>query len=324
MYYKTKIAIFTITLHTFILAGILGKLSGLVTSEAGEPLIGVNIIIVETELGTASGETGDYFILNILPGRYTVKFMMIGYKTSIQKEVVIRSDFNTRLDVSLEQTVLEAGEEVVVFATRPLIQRDATSKVTVVDADEIINMPVVDFKDVLVTQAGFTTDASGGIHVRGGRTKEILYMIDGIIVKDPLLGDFTGSVNQNGEVQAIGGVNEKIEGFFDCCMKQTLTGAQGVMIPESNAKDLMLRKDVVEAVKKKKFRVYAVKTIDEGIEILTGKTAGVLKADGTYPKNTINYLVNNKLNELAVGLKNFAEEEEKEENKAGKKGRCSC
>ena len=197
MYYKTKIAIFTITLHTFILAGILGKLSGLVTSEAGEPLIGVNIIIVETELGTASGETGDYFILNILPGRYTVKFMMIGYKTSIQKEVVIRSDFNTRLDVSLEQTVLEAGEEVVVFATRPLIQRDATSKVTVVDADEIINMPVVDFKDVLVTQAGFTTDASGGIHVRGGRTKEILYMIDGIIVKDPLLGDFTGSVNQN-------------------------------------------------------------------------------------------------------------------------------
>jgi len=133
----------------------------------------------------------------------------------------------------------------------------------------------------------------------------------------------TGSVNQKGQVQAIGGVNEKIEGFFDCCRKEKLTGTQGVMIPESNVKDLMLRKDVVEAVKKKKFHVYAVKTIDEGIEILTGKKAGELKADGTYPKNTINYLVNNKLKELAMGLKNFVEED-KEENKAGKKDRCSC
>jgi ATP-dependent Lon protease len=134
----------------------------------------------------------------------------------------------------------------------------------------------------------------------------------------------TGSVNQNGEVQAIGGVNEKIEGFFDCCKKEKLAGTHGVMIPESNVKDLMLRKDLVEAVKKKKFCVYAVKTIDEGIEILTGKKAGVLKADGPYPKNTINYLVNNKLIELAMGLKKFGEVEEKEETKAGKKGSCSC
>jgi len=197
MSFLIKTIICTFTFHTFILAGVGGKLAGTVMSESGGPLVGVNIVIDGTEMGTASGETGEYFILNILPGRYTAKFMMIGYKTSIQKDVVIVSDFTTRLDVSLEQTVLEADEEVVVFAMRPLIQRDVTSKVIVVDADEIINMPVVDFKDVLVTQAGFTTDASGGIHVRGGRTKEILYMIDGIIVKDPLMGDFSGSVNQN-------------------------------------------------------------------------------------------------------------------------------
>ena len=126
----------------------------------------------------------------------------------------------------------------------------------------------------------------------------------------------TGSVNQKGEVQAIGGVNHKIEGFYDCCRKEGLTGRQGVMIPESNVKDLMLRKDVVEAVKKKKFHVYAVKTIDEGIEILTGKRAGEMKPDGTYPKGTINALVNEKLKELAEGLKKFGEEEKKQ----GKKG----
>ncbi|MBW1801027.1 MAG: AAA family ATPase [Deltaproteobacteria bacterium] len=122
----------------------------------------------------------------------------------------------------------------------------------------------------------------------------------------------TGSVNQKGEVQPIGGVNHKIEGFYDCCKHEGLTGHQGVMIPESNVKDLMLRKDVVEAVQEGKFYVYAVKTIDEGIEILTGKKAGAQKADGTYPRGTVNDLVNQKLKTLAEGLKKFGEEEEEE------------
>ncbi|UCF72084.1 MAG: AAA family ATPase [Deltaproteobacteria bacterium] len=133
----------------------------------------------------------------------------------------------------------------------------------------------------------------------------------------------TGSVNQKGEVQAIGGVNQKIEGFYDCCRKIGLTGHQGVMIPESNVKDLMVRKDVVEAVKQGNFHIYAVKTIDEGIEILTDKKSGEKQSDGTYPKGTINYLVNEKLRELAEGLKKFGEEEEKEEKtkERGKRGK---
>jgi ATP-dependent Lon protease len=126
----------------------------------------------------------------------------------------------------------------------------------------------------------------------------------------------TGSVNQKGEVQAIGGVNQKIEGFYDCCRRVGLNGNQGVMIPESNVGDLMLRKDLVEAVKKGKFHIHAVKNIDEGIEILTDKKAGEVKADGTYPKGTINYLVNEKLKKLAEGLKKFgAEEKEKTKKK---------
>jgi ATP-dependent Lon protease len=115
----------------------------------------------------------------------------------------------------------------------------------------------------------------------------------------------TGSVNQNGEVQAIGGVNHKIEGFFDCCKQKGLTGDQGVMIPASNVKDLMLRKDVVAAVEEGRFHVYAVGHIDQGIEILTGVPAGEKDADGRYPEGTINDLVDRKLRELAEGLMKF-------------------
>lgn len=126
----------------------------------------------------------------------------------------------------------------------------------------------------------------------------------------------TGSVNQKGQIQAIGGVNQKIEGFYDCCRHKGLTGDQGVMIPESNVKDLMLRKDVVEVIKKGQFHVYAVQNIDDGIEILTGKAPGVKHPDGTFPENTINYLVNQKLGKLAEGLKKFGDGETQEKNKS--------
>lgn len=97
----------------------------------------------------------------------------------------------------------------------------------------------------------------------------------------------TGSVNQLGQVQAIGAVNEKIEGFYDVCALKGLNGKQGVIIPKANIRNLMLRTDVVDAVKKKKFHIYAVETISEGIEILTGKKAGVLTKQGKYPPHSV-------------------------------------
>lgn len=112
----------------------------------------------------------------------------------------------------------------------------------------------------------------------------------------------TGSVNQNGEIQPIGGVNQKIEGFFDVCKAKGLTGKQGVLIPHQNIKHLMLREDVVQAVKDGKFHVWAVRTIDEGISILTGTPAGERQADGTYPEGTVNHLVQKRLKELARSL----------------------
>jgi predicted ATP-dependent protease len=108
----------------------------------------------------------------------------------------------------------------------------------------------------------------------------------------------TGSVNQNGEVQAIGGVNFKIEGHFDVCRLKGLTGDQGVMIPQANVRNLMLRPDVVEAVKTDKFHIYSVRTVDEGIEVLTDVAAGSLQADGKYPEGTINDRVQKKLQQF--------------------------
>ena len=131
----------------------------------------------------------------------------------------------------------------------------------------------------------------------------LLSSLSGVPLKQNIA--VTGSVNQKGEVQAIGGVNQKIEGFFDCCRSLGLNGSQGVIIPASNVKDLMLRKDVVAAVKENRFRIYAVKTIDEGIEILTGMPAGEKQPDRTYPQGTINFLVDRRLANLAEDIKKF-------------------
>jgi lon-related putative ATP-dependent protease len=116
----------------------------------------------------------------------------------------------------------------------------------------------------------------------------------------------TGSVNQHGQVQPIGGVNEKIEGFFDTCRRKGLTGEQGVLIPHSNVKHLMLRRDVVEAVREGRFHVFPVETIDQGIEILTGIPAGSPDAEGKYPKETINGRVQARLLELAEKARRFS------------------
>jgi predicted ATP-dependent protease len=117
----------------------------------------------------------------------------------------------------------------------------------------------------------------------------------------------TGSVNQRGQVQAIGGVNAKIEGFFDICKARGLTGEQGVLIPASNVKHLMLRQDVVHAVENEQFHIYSVETIDQGIELLTGLSAGELDEHGAYPEGSVNYLVKQRLLELAQRRIEFGE-----------------
>ncbi len=131
----------------------------------------------------------------------------------------------------------------------------------------------------------------------------ILSALSGLPIKQNLA--VTGSLDQKGEVQAIGGVNEKIEGFFEVCKIKGFTGKQGVMIPESNVQNLMLKEEIVEAAKEGKFHIYPVKTIDEGIEILTGVKAGQKRQDGAFEEGTVNDRVDKRLKEMADKLKEF-------------------
>lgn len=132
-----------------------------------------------------------------------------------------------------------------------------------------------------------------------------LYAILSSLADLPIRQDIavTGSVNQKGEIQPIGGVNQKIEGFFDVCKAKGLTSSQGVMIPYQNIRNLVLREDIVKAVQDGQFHIYSVKTIDEGIEILTGVPSGEKRADGSFPEETVNDSVDRRLRELARNAK---------------------
>ena len=131
----------------------------------------------------------------------------------------------------------------------------------------------------------------------------LLSSLSGVPIRQGLA--VTGSVNQFGEVQAIGGVNEKVEGFFDLCAARGLTGEQGVLIPEANVKHLMLRPDVVSAVQEGRFAVYPVRSIDEGITLLTGQAAGARTEAGDFPPGSINALVRERLIDLARQRREF-------------------
>lgn len=141
----------------------------------------------------------------------------------------------------------------------------------------------------------------------------LLSSISGVPLKQCIA--VTGSMDQNGDVQPIGGVNEKIEGFFDLCRIRGLDGSHGVIIPKRNIKHLMLRQDVVDAVKENKFSIYPIEKMEEGLEILTGMPAGKLMEDGAYPEGTLNYLVAKRLDEISEALEKKKEKEEKEEKK---------
>jgi lon-related putative ATP-dependent protease len=155
----------------------------------------------------------------------------------------------------------------------------------------------------------------GGVDGDSASSTEV-YAILSALSGLPLRQDIavTGSLNQKGEIQPIGGVNEKIEGFFDVCKAKGLTGTQGVMIPHQNVQNLMLRPDVVEAAEEGRFRIYPVHTIDEGIEILTGIPAGAAKEDGCWEEGTVNSLVDLELERLARASKDFFEDKDEKKS----------
>lgn len=143
----------------------------------------------------------------------------------------------------------------------------------------------------------------------------ILSSLSGLPIKQSIA--VTGSVNQKGEIQPIGGVNQKIEGFFDVCKTKGLNGDQGVMIPARNKDNLMLKEEVLEAVEKSMFHIWIIDTIDEGIEILTDTAAGARNSEGYYPNDTVNWLVNDKLDRFGKTFKRFLSADEDEDKNSG-------
>ncbi len=213
-------------------AGQTGKIVGrVVDASTKEPLPGVNIIIEGTSMGAATDVDGDYIILNIPPGIYTVTASMLGYKETRTSNVKVTVDRTTRVDFKLEPTTLELGEVIEVEAEQPLIQKDLTATAASVSAREIVSMPVESFQDILQLQAGVVVDNRGEFHIRGGRSNEIAYLIDGLSVTDPFSGKMAVNVDQN-SIQEL----KVISGTFNAEYGQVMSGIVEVVTKDPENK----------------------------------------------------------------------------------------
>jgi len=169
-----------------VFAGTTGKIAGQVLDAAsGEPLFGANVIIEGTTLGGTTDMNGEYYIINISPGTYKVKFLYIGYQGVLKTDVRVSVDLTTRLDAKMQVQVVQSDEVIVVTAERSAVQKDLTSSEITISAKTIEALPIRSVTDMVSLQAGVVKDASGELHIRGGRTTEISYMIDGVQVLDP-------------------------------------------------------------------------------------------------------------------------------------------
>lgn len=192
----------TIVAFSMLSAGTTGKISGTIAdSETGGALTGANIIVEGTSLGTASTMDGSYYILNVPPGNYTVRCMMIGYGSMRMTDVSVAVDLTTSLDFELSVEAIQ-GAVVTVVAERAMVTRDLTASTAVIGAEEFQLLPVTELSEALELQAGFVDG-----HLRGGRSGEVAYWIDGVPVTDVYDGGTVVDVNKNAvdEMQVISG-----------------------------------------------------------------------------------------------------------------------
>ena len=183
-------------------AGTTGKISGsVIDASNNQPLVGCNIIIEATGMGSSTNINGEYFIINIPPGKYTVIASMIGYRQYKIRNVTISSDFTTPISFKL-QTEAVSGEAVTVYASQNKIVKDLTSSTSVVSSEDFDILPVTEISEVLEIQAGYVDG-----HLRGGRSGEVSYWVDGIAVTDVYNGNAATSINKNSieEMQVISG-----------------------------------------------------------------------------------------------------------------------
>ncbi len=170
-----------------IFADIYGKLIGKVTDESGKPLPGANVFVVGTKLGTATDSDGNYFILNIPPGTYTIKVTYLGYESKEIEGIVIEADRSTFLNVILKESPIKV-KPIVVHPREGVVRRDITWRAEIVKNTTITSMPLENAQQVLKVQGGVTEGPGGELHVRGGRSDETAYYIDGLPIVNPVTG----------------------------------------------------------------------------------------------------------------------------------------
>lgn len=215
------LAMMLLSVAAISLAGTTGKIAGTVTDqETGDPLPGVNVVIEGTTLGAATDMDGRYYILLVAPGTYNLTASILGYQTTKKTNVQVLIDLTTTVDFKLSSHVLEMGQEVVVVAQRPLIQRDGVTTMQVLTSEDVESIVADDFKDALTLSAGVTTTqirndlfgdtqetGEGQYYVRGSRGNELAFMVDGMYVRDAFSGGLGTEIGNNAieEMQLISG-----------------------------------------------------------------------------------------------------------------------
>ena len=207
----------------FIFAGTTGKISGKVVDENNQPLIGCNIVVKGTSLGAATNIKGEYFILNIPPGKYDLTASMIGYGTVTVEGTLVMVDLTAKTNFFLKPETIE-GDVITVTAEKPTVRLDQTSMSAVVSSEDIENLPVTDVGDVIELQAGIVRDPNGGFHVRGGRSSEVSFWVDGVATTDSYDGS-SGLEIENAGIQEV----QVISGTFNAEYGQAMSGIVNVV-----------------------------------------------------------------------------------------------
>jgi len=202
----------------------IGKLSGTVVDQNGEPVIGATVLLVGTTIGTAVNPDGQYGIINIPVGTYDVRYSSVGFSTQVVEGVRITSNSTTEQNVVLAEEVFE-GEEVVITAERPIVDVSQTSSIATLSRDEIEVLPVQQLDDIINLQAGVVEDADGGLHFRGGRTGEVQFQVDGVSVNNPYNNESSVELDRSvlQEVQVISGT-------FDAEYGQAMSGVVNAVL----------------------------------------------------------------------------------------------
>lgn len=217
--------------HSTAFAGITGKIAGkVIDTETGEPLIGINVLIEGTTMGAATGIDGTYIINNIEPGTYNLVFSGVGYQRKMVTNVKVSSDFTTRIDLDLSVEAVGL-ETIVVEAVRPLVRKDLTSSHTVVDDAVIETLPVESIDQLLTLQAGITKGAGGELHIRGGRSTEVAYNINGVSAINPFDFGRTVQISTNA-IQEL----SVVSGTFNAEYGNALSGVVNTVTKEGGSK----------------------------------------------------------------------------------------